>query len=506
METPPRKMISQFFGRNKSCTKAIPRHVWLHYCRKHYQRERYNLNTDYPKLQAELLLTQIRRIQAWSDENLAKGETSGVLRSWKLQLRKREEDRQSRNNRDSDDEDGVAPVPQWLLDSAGDSYDTNQILDMMGRLHAEISANEVRGMPEVEILPDITTEQPKGPAKRRPTKPPKAHRRAKSQGASRGSVFGFVPSSFPNLPGVAPPGGRLASRSFGAAPAPLPSGHTSLTTVSMGLPELNPTRRDSLSGSYQLATERGTTPRPEKRKAEESLEAPMTPPNVRRGTALPHRPALPKVQEEHPASLAPLRLPAHSRSRSDVSPGNIGGQRYNNRLPGFNESFNPTSEDVEATGYYPGPERQGTSALDGNPFVANEPRHARRDSAPGHGSHEDKNSRVIMYSRNSSVGGFSFPDVRDEKPGLGSEQQRHNRCVSTSSLYTYNLPPSNNEPTRLPSIGGVGGPLGPLPIPSEQQLPQEMDIRAARRYEEIDPREESQGSNSGGDGHRDVSH
>ncbi|KAF7174093.1 hypothetical protein CNMCM6106_008200 [Aspergillus hiratsukae] len=37
----PRKLISHIFGRNKTSTKLFPAHVWVHYCRKHYQRARY---------------------------------------------------------------------------------------------------------------------------------------------------------------------------------------------------------------------------------------------------------------------------------------------------------------------------------------------------------------------------------------------------------------------------------------------------------------------------------
>lgn len=36
-----RKVVSHLFGRNKTSTKLFPQHVWVLYCRRHYQRARY---------------------------------------------------------------------------------------------------------------------------------------------------------------------------------------------------------------------------------------------------------------------------------------------------------------------------------------------------------------------------------------------------------------------------------------------------------------------------------
>lgn len=322
METPPRKMISQYFGRNKSCTKAIPRHVWLHFCRRHYQRERYQRGPDFPKEQIKWLLEQISRIQSWSDENVARGQASGVLQGWKLQLRKREVDRQSRNNADSDDEDGVTPVPQWLLEKADHNYGTEEILAMMGRLRDEILADKMKGMPEIEILPDITAHH-KAPPKKRTARVSKAHRRVKSQGAPRTSVGSSdVLPGLPNVPALAPPAGP-------GAPHGAPVGNSIVATPNT-LPELNPSRRSSLGSSHAFSAG-GSPPRAEKRKAEEGLEASATPPNTRR-LALPHRPSLKQVREECPPSAKyapPPERPtwAHSRSWSDA-PNVQGGASY----------------------------------------------------------------------------------------------------------------------------------------------------------------------------------
>lgn len=470
METPPRKMISQFFGRNKSCTKAIPRHVWLHFCRKHYQRERYQRGPDYPKLQSELLLEQVRRIQSFSDENVAKGETSGVLRGWKLQLRKREEDRQSRNNADSDDEDGIAAVPQWLLDSAGDNHQTDQILAMMERLRDEIHSNEVRGMPEVEILPDITTDQPKGPPKRRATRALKTHRRAKSQGASRVTISGptNAPPGFPGIPTVALPGSRLAASHL------IPGGPPPAVTAA-ALPELNPVRRFSLGSSQHRSNESSPAPRVEKRKAEESLEPSMMPRSTRR-SALPHRPALQRVQEERgpqPILLTPP-VPGHNRSRSDVSHRYSGGHGAGNLLPSFSSGFGSASDDARAT-FGPSSSNDGTRAeyhrdseearfdpYNQNHVFQPQTLPPRRGSSSAQGPHQDGEEKT-GWNNNSWAHpldkGYTYP--------VGSMICRlptgHSRRVSTPNMYphgqpsaaTSSRPDPSNEPSRLPSIQDV---------------------------------------------------
>ncbi|KAG2417309.1 hypothetical protein HFD88_008528 [Aspergillus terreus] len=80
-DPPPRKVISHIFGRNKTATKRFPPHVWVHYCRKHYQRARYRA-AKWPFIQCELLLDSLQRMEAW-----------GGVRSFAVVLRKREIER-----------------------------------------------------------------------------------------------------------------------------------------------------------------------------------------------------------------------------------------------------------------------------------------------------------------------------------------------------------------------------------------------------------------------------
>lgn len=77
----PRKVISHIFGRNKTATKLFPAHVWVHYCRKHYQRARYR-SRDWPFTQCDLLLDSLGRMEEW-----------GGVGCFEVALRRREMER-----------------------------------------------------------------------------------------------------------------------------------------------------------------------------------------------------------------------------------------------------------------------------------------------------------------------------------------------------------------------------------------------------------------------------
>lgn len=60
-----RKSVSHFFGRNKGPTKAVTQDMWVLYCRKHYQRSKYNATrmSLWGTVQHEQLTTQMRRFE-----------------------------------------------------------------------------------------------------------------------------------------------------------------------------------------------------------------------------------------------------------------------------------------------------------------------------------------------------------------------------------------------------------------------------------------------------------
>ncbi|KAG9240489.1 hypothetical protein BJ878DRAFT_560828 [Calycina marina] len=204
-----RKAISHIFGRNKMCTRLIPQLVWVHYCRKHYQRSRYRNPKEYAKLQCNLVQEQIRRIHDWSEVNAASG-ASGVVQDWGLSVRKREakrlEDSKNRKRRasafdnDGSDDEGAGPVtsvpptavPQWLLDSCGKGYNTQQILDIFNSLHSAVLQDLIAQFPDIEILPNILADQEISKAPKVHTKidpSDSSHRRSQSLGLPLSSSY-----------------------------------------------------------------------------------------------------------------------------------------------------------------------------------------------------------------------------------------------------------------------------------------------------------------------------
>lgn len=151
-----RKAISHLFGRNKSCTLKIPKHVWVYYCRKHYQRVRYRNAKTYPLNQMDLVKLQIHRLQSWSMENKRNGD-GPYIRVWTLSLRKREQNRiESGADRVEDRRGSVSSaVPEWLIQRVGTGYTTEQMLEVADRLYEEIKAGRLAQIPEIEFLPDI---------------------------------------------------------------------------------------------------------------------------------------------------------------------------------------------------------------------------------------------------------------------------------------------------------------------------------------------------------------
>lgn len=230
----PRKAISHIFGRNKMCTRLIPSHVWVHYCRKHYQRSRYRNPKEYAKLQCDLVQQQIRRVHEWSVKNNKSG-AGGVVRDWGLSVRKREKKRlddlggANRKRRASildqnDDEETesfdnvpgmtgspipATAVPDWLLALCGKGYSTSEILSIFNRLHTEILADRMACFPDIEILPNIALDQDDTGSLKTNTK-----RKARTTGHRRSQSLGVAMKSESHSPD------RKLSGSTGAGEMP----------------------------------------------------------------------------------------------------------------------------------------------------------------------------------------------------------------------------------------------------------------------------------------------
>ena len=190
-----RKAISHVFGRNKICTRQIPDNIWVHFCRKHYQRCRYRNALDYARLQCQLVVVQINRVQAWSDRNKDQNRL-GVVTGWTLGLRKREQRRMASlkdapgtpppqppsNKRphpgfqDPTASEPVPPadppasqpitraapykpphaVPDWLLAKVGKEFTTKEVIELFQEIEKQMDQGILTEIPDIEILPTIT--------------------------------------------------------------------------------------------------------------------------------------------------------------------------------------------------------------------------------------------------------------------------------------------------------------------------------------------------------------
>ncbi|KAI9368972.1 hypothetical protein BJX61DRAFT_184957 [Aspergillus egyptiacus] len=65
-----RKVVSHVFGRNKTVTRSVPEQIWIHFCRRHYQRVRYRMGNGnngrgWAVYQCELLVAQLEKMEEW---------------------------------------------------------------------------------------------------------------------------------------------------------------------------------------------------------------------------------------------------------------------------------------------------------------------------------------------------------------------------------------------------------------------------------------------------------
>lgn len=223
--SPIRKSVSHFFGRNKGTTLLIPEHIWLVYCRQHYQRLRYRLGNSYPLHQLDLVKVVIRRIERWGQENKSRGAGNEVT-GWKIILRKCVRDEQERwmsvkqklashglSREEQDDvyeafkasrrhpggERARNPLYQplvgehypadtstinaaetltmiernypWLLEALGDDCSVDHLINVIDRLRHDykvaMSATPpiLKDLPPIEFLPNLTESSEERPVK-----------------------------------------------------------------------------------------------------------------------------------------------------------------------------------------------------------------------------------------------------------------------------------------------------------------------------------------------------
>ncbi|KAJ5864883.1 uncharacterized protein N7529_006799 [Penicillium soppii] len=160
-----RKVVSHVFGRNKAVTKIFPQEVWVHYCRKHYQRARYRAR-QWPFTQCDLLVESLRRMEEWNG-----------VGSWDLELRRREKDRVSaekgepekkpskkdgsQKNKDTKDRTPgknprkhptaiTSPTPSWLQACVGEKMSFDEIRTIIERIRGWMAELRRREREEYE--------------------------------------------------------------------------------------------------------------------------------------------------------------------------------------------------------------------------------------------------------------------------------------------------------------------------------------------------------------------
>lgn len=211
----PRKLISHIFGRNKTVTRTFPDHVWVYFCRKHYQRSRYR-DALWALRQCDILELTLDRMESW-----------GQVRVWEIVRRRRAMlssgmaqdgsaaapaapadpdtgldtdadvsgadtdaiDTDGVEDEDGDEEDTDAdmdptsantnantnttattstthrtyrtrrnrpnPIPSWLIDELGPNKSFQDIRTIITRLREDIQARRVSRFPDIEILPNF---------------------------------------------------------------------------------------------------------------------------------------------------------------------------------------------------------------------------------------------------------------------------------------------------------------------------------------------------------------
>ena len=153
LKSPERKTISHFFGRNKACTQAIPKAVWVPYCRRHYQRSRYRNITKFANVQLELIRIVVNNFETWGGvENF-----EFILRKRAAQAMAREDKlyKELRTSGRAEPHEGQSPSwrERWLVPYLGKNKSFEDVYKILDRIDAFAQEHNLENPPEFEILP-----------------------------------------------------------------------------------------------------------------------------------------------------------------------------------------------------------------------------------------------------------------------------------------------------------------------------------------------------------------
>ena len=190
LKSPFRRTISAFFGRNKKGGRDVPVRIWLHICRKHYQRTKYRDKDKYVNAQCDRIETQFDRLEEWSNATLdanqgphidywtialgkkeadyhasqknangAKVKVTQVKGKGKVPAQEEDEDRpfikEEAIDEIFDEEDNIWHAPAWLVALQGRRLSFEEIRKVFARLRLETQSIPNRNLPQVEFLPHL---------------------------------------------------------------------------------------------------------------------------------------------------------------------------------------------------------------------------------------------------------------------------------------------------------------------------------------------------------------
>ena len=178
LESPDRRVISHFFGRNKKETRAIPDDCWVTYCRQHYQRCRYRQSApDFAALQMDLVRKTVAKLEEW-----------GQVREWDIQLRKRATEQLKQEDAAAAERGGTAGTrgckERALLPRVGPRKSFREVYALIDAVEAHARDNDCEAL-EFEVVPQYRQGylQNRPPAPKR-TKSNAGNKRPSTGGAS----------------------------------------------------------------------------------------------------------------------------------------------------------------------------------------------------------------------------------------------------------------------------------------------------------------------------------
>ena len=155
--TDHRKIVSQYFGRNKRCTQLLADRLWIVWCRKHYQQRRYNLQQQgtWHLKKLELIRMQVKQFQDFSN-----------IVSWGITLHKTEQILLDKENAAAAIPGAIPPVSlvweRFLEPYLGHNKTYEQLYAVLRAIEAEFQTtaflareNKDKDMPAIEILPSF---------------------------------------------------------------------------------------------------------------------------------------------------------------------------------------------------------------------------------------------------------------------------------------------------------------------------------------------------------------